>query len=194
MSRIEKQKLLDGWATAYIVKAPQPLTHIPEPDPSPESSISERRTGFELAISKRPAERLEVFSPTGRPVGDNYFRIYPLVYFLTDEIMRIVCNLWLHAAIIRYCELWGAFTAESFVRGYQGTARLRVWIDRVIQGNARRADRVTLQYRQENKWILTEGKQTPYPHIRRWSPHAITSARKFAREYKRYREHKDRNA
>jgi len=180
----EKRKLFDGWATAHIVMVPQPLTHLPEAHASPLPTIVESYTDLELAISKRPAEQIEVFSPTGRPVGDQYFRAYPLVRFFPSEIARIVRQLWLHAAIIRYCELWGAFTTEKFVRGYRGTVRLRAWIDHVLQGNTKREDHVSLKHRQNDKWTVAD-PQTAYPHIRRWSSQAISTARKFAWKYNR---------
>jgi hypothetical protein len=188
MAHREMQKLFDGWATAHVVPVPQPLTHLPEAQPLPLPTFSEPSTGLDLAISKRPIEQIEVLSPTGRPVGDHYFRAYPRVRFLPGEIARLVRNLWLHAAVIRYCELWGAFSAEKFVRGYRGTVRLRVWIDRVIQGNVKGGDRVSLKHRQDNTWGLAD-PQVAYPHIRRWSSQAIASARKFAWEYGRPKEH-----
>lgn len=187
MSRIEEQKLFHGWATASIVLPPQALTSIPESHSFPELSVIDPYMGLDLAISKRPAELMEVFSPTGRPVGDHYFRAYPLVRFLPSEITRILCELWLHAAVIRYCELWGAFTVEKFVRGYRGTVHLSIWIDHMLQGDAKRIDRASLKHRQDNKWTLAD-PQAAFPHIRRWSSQAIASARKFAWKYASSRE------
>jgi hypothetical protein len=186
MFQQEPLKLFNGWATIHSTETPVPQSHIPDEEVLIEPRFSEPFVTFELALSKRPAEQIEVFSPTGRPIGDHYFRAHPYVHFDPLEITRIVCVLWRHAAIIRYHELWQAFTVEQFMRGYQGKVKLRVWLERVIRREAKREDLLALKPQPHAKWNLAQ-PQNAYPHIRRWSPQAITIARAFAWQFSQQR-------
>lgn len=108
MPHIEKKKLFGGWATVHVVIVPcAPHTHYPP------YALLLPVSEMKLAISKRPGAKIEMFSPTGREVGDNYFRVFPVVYFAPQEIIRVLCVLWRHSAVIRYSQLWQAFTIEE---------------------------------------------------------------------------------
>lgn len=178
MPVLDKKKLFGGWATAHVpVVSPVPRTHFPPP------ALSIPLSELKLAISKRPGANIEMFSPTRRAVGDHYFRAFPMLYFAPQEIIRVLCVLWRHSAVIRYSEVWGAFTIEQFVRRFRGTARLQRWIEQVTRGEGKREDRVPFS-QFIGSWVLSH-PQSAYPHIRRWSLQAIEAAKIFTEQYKK---------
>jgi hypothetical protein len=111
----QKQNLLplfDSWAHMHLEEQPRAQIQLLRKQPSPveqftnDPRIEQQKSEapyavkaravleFSLHISKRPGRTIPMYSPTGRLVGNGYFKGYPLLRFTPKEIFRVLCLLW----------------------------------------------------------------------------------------------------